>query len=750
MFFLLLFVALCPLCFSQEIKRQTVDSLLNTLQTAKPNANQLNTLNRLGHYFLTYGIKQSPASLDTAMFFFNKELDLSKRLRVDNGNGTLESLCCMADTYLAKNEFKQAKAFFLQVASHYEKAGDKKMQGRTFLRFGEAVKAASWLQPPKDLIAEITGIYENAARLFISAGDNEDEIIAYTDLAALHQQYYLFDLVEADCMRALKKYRGRYDVQMMHIYFKLSYIERYRGNYNKALRYTLEDIALVDRLKNNDTKTLARSWLYGELGLCYDALNETENSIIWYKKTLALRENMPIKLEFKYRTAGFIVQGLIKEKKYSEAFGTALGIEKRHPPDNDYNRAIISQIKAYCYDAVGNYKKAEELFLLALKLFGDKKGDEIVSLAKYDVAKFYIKQKEYKKAAFYLDEKLEKGMSITMSRDWHLIFYKIDSADGNYASALQHHILYKVFNDSIFNSDKNKQIQELQIKYETAKKEQDIQYLKKDSQFQRENVVHANNTRNLTLACSALLIVLTLWFYSDYRTKKRSNITLNALVNEKDKLLKEKEWLIKEIHHRVKNNLQIVMGLLQRQSAYIDNEAALQAIQNSESRMHSIALIHQKLYQSENLDLINMAEYINELVSYLKESMDTGNRLRFEKDIEHIDLGVSQAVPLGLILNEAITNAIKYAYPDNERGVIKVMLKCMQKTQMELIVEDYGKGIPQDISSGQSNSLGMNLMKGLSKQIGGTFELEHHNGVTIRISFHAERITRQETIMSIA
>ena len=204
-------------------------------------------------------------------------------------------------------------------------------------------------------------------------------------------------------------------------------------------------------------------------------------------------------------------------------------------------------------------------------------------------------------------------------------------------------------------------------------------------------------------------------------------------------MLDEKEWLVKEIHHRVKNNLQIVMGLLQRQSAYIDNDIAFAAIQNSENRMHSIALIHQKLYQSESLDLINMPEYIDELITYLKDGCDTGNRIHFEKKIDEIYLDVSQAVPLGLILNEAITNAIKYAYPKDNAGFIHIVLSQTGEDENLLIIEDHGPGLPSHFNMEKIDSLGMNLMKGLSKQLGGTFQLENNQGLTIKIVFKTEK-----------
>ncbi|MEO6979718.1 MAG: sensor histidine kinase, partial [Mucilaginibacter sp.] len=221
--------------------------------------------------------------------------------------------------------------------------------------------------------------------------------------------------------------------------------------------------------------------------------------------------------------------------------------------------------------------------------------------------------------------------------------------------------------------------------------------------------------------------------FSNYRAKQRSNIALNALVNEKDNLLQEKEWLMKEIHHRVKNNLQIVMGLLQRQSSFVNNKEALTAIRNSEHRMHSIALIHQKLYQSESFAMVGMGDYIDEMIGYLQESFDLGTRIRFEKDIDEIELEINIAVPLGLVLNEAITNAIKYAFPTHEKGCISVSLKKAGDNCYSLQIADDGRGLPDDFDIKRTNSMGFNLMRGLSKQLGGVFEVANNDGVTITI-----------------
>lgn len=234
--------------------------------------------------------------------------------------------------------------------------------------------------------------------------------------------------------------------------------------------------------------------------------------------------------------------------------------------------------------------------------------------------------------------------------------------------------------------------------------------------------------------CFALLYALWL--------KQQSNAALKAnetKISEQEeqikKLLREKEWMINEIHHRVKNNLQVVISLLNIQSAYLDNQDAILAIQNSQHRMHAMSLIHQKLYQSENLNTIDISWYIYELVTYLREYFDPEKKINFEIDTEKLELDVAQAVPLGLILNEAISNAIKHAFPGDEKGIVKIALKTMQAETNLLTIADNGIGLPEDFRSENSNSLGMNLMIGLTDQLDGTFDYKNANGLTIIITF---------------
>jgi two-component sensor histidine kinase len=324
----------------------------------------------------------------------------------------------------------------------------------------------------------------------------------------------------------------------------------------------------------------------------------------------------------------------------------------------------------------------------------------------------------------------------------------------------------KIIQDSMKALANSKQIEELEAKYESVKKDNTIEGLNNQSAIQKSNLEKINLQRNITIGGILVAIVLVALLYFAYRNKQRSNFRLqakqdqinlqndelSALVKEKEKLLKdkdvllkqqesliaEKEWLLREVHHRVKNNLQMVMSLLCTQAAYLQNTDAIDAIRNSQNRVQAISIIHQKLYSKSNLASIVMNDYVSDLVRHLCACYDCIHRnIRLKEIIEPVSLDISQAVPMGLILNEAITNAIKYAFgPDG--GLIIIEGHVLSADHVKLTIADNGKGLPYDFSITETSSLGMEMMKALSKQLGGSFNISGNPGVTVTVLFKIE------------
>jgi len=199
--------------------------------------------------------------------------------------------------------------------------------------------------------------------------------------------------------------------------------------------------------------------------------------------------------------------------------------------------------------------------------------------------------------------------------------------------------------------------------------------------------------------------------------------------------LEEKEILLKEIHHRVKNNLQIVSSLLNLQAGYVKDVGDLEIFKESQNRIKSMALIHERLYRSRDLSKVDFAQYIQSLTTYLFHSY-SGNAkaVKLQVDVQDVVLGVDEAIPCGLIINELVSNSLKHAFPQNRGGTISVCLRKNERGYL-LRVADNGIGFPKDIDFRNTESLGLQLVHTLSEQIGATLEMENGTGTSFVIKF---------------
>jgi PAS domain S-box-containing protein len=200
--------------------------------------------------------------------------------------------------------------------------------------------------------------------------------------------------------------------------------------------------------------------------------------------------------------------------------------------------------------------------------------------------------------------------------------------------------------------------------------------------------------------------------------------------------LREKEVLLKEIHHRVKNNLQIISSLLDLQSQYLEDSVTQSLLRDSCNRVKSMALVHETLYQSSDCAKVNFTEYIESLVINLFQAYRVdSNQIILEKKFDDVDLSIDRAIPCGLIISELVSNALKYAFPNKQEGKIYLLLHCEQDKRCTLIVRDNGVGLPSNFSFKHLNSLGLNLVKILTEQLEGTLKLNYYKGTEFCIEF---------------
>ena len=216
---------------------------------------------------------------------------------------------------------------------------------------------------------------------------------------------------------------------------------------------------------------------------------------------------------------------------------------------------------------------------------------------------------------------------------------------------------------------------------------------------------------------------------SDISSRKKYEDDLKASLNEKS-------VLIMEIHHRVKNNLQIISGLIRLQSRYISNQQAVDALHQCETRVSTMALVHESLYQSGNLSNINAKRHITNLAKMLLMSNELDIQIKLDIDVDDIPIDMNSAVPASLIINELILNSIKYAFPGRENGVIGISLHREEGNMLSLIIRDDGIGIPKDLDINTISSLGLKLVVRLVReQLKGTIDIERDKGTRFMIRF---------------
>jgi len=257
------------------------------------------------------------------------------------------------------------------------------------------------------------------------------------------------------------------------------------------------------------------------------------------------------------------------------------------------------------------------------------------------------------------------------------------------------------------------------------------------------------------IALLILLFATIVYWIIKSRTKKLAaeKNKLERVVNERTaqlkqslsaqaELLTEKDVLMKEIHHRVKNNLQVISGLLELQSKSLTDETAKDALLEGRNRVRSMSLIHQNLYQFENISTIELKKFVSDLCSQVETVFQKKNNVQMNIEVPHLQLDIDTAVPLGLIMNELLSNSFKYAFNDVTSGEINLTINILAEGKYELLYSDNGPGLPVDFDLSKATTLGIQLINDLSRQIGGNVKYENKNGALFKINF-INRSTRK-------
>jgi two-component sensor histidine kinase len=421
---------------------------------------------------------------------------------------------------------------------------------------------------------------------------------------------------------------------------------------------------------------------------------------------------------------------------------------KYHTSIEQFNRSLTLayEIKdsALIYHCLG--KLCEDYIELkqmdSANYYGDKLEDMLIRSGAKEVYPYTalghlnVERKNYPLAIRYARIAIANKYKPWPPYSSFLVMYKAYKGLNNTDSALAAYEKYWELYSPKLIAEKDNLVLEVEQQFQQYRKDNEIALLKKDKTL-------GKTQRNGAFIVAALLAVAAFLFYNRFRLKKKTSDALAVKNKEIEKQkeviqssLGEKETLLREIHHRVKNNLQIISSLLNIQSSHIQDENVLSSIQEGQNRVQAMSLIHQNLYQSEHLSNVDIQNYLHQLVAYLSETFAGQSKdITVTVDAPNINFDIDTAIPLGLIINELVSNAYKYAFDKHGKGNINISIKPKSGDDYELEIRDDGKGLPTDTDMEKSSSLGLKLVKILSRQLRGTFSSRSDKGAVFLVQF---------------
>lgn len=696
---------------------------------------RIQLLNIIGLYYAFQPLNRKN-NLDSAL----KYLLMAKQGAEASGDKKMisRSLTGMGKYYLKTGDLELAGKTFSQAINMAAASGHKSEQAMALMFWA----AYSPFQPAT--ISQRIEHLNSALSIYKEIGNEENQIIALTDIGYL-------TFATGKMMESSQFFESALAIEnkikFPYTHFTsdlLGLVAIVTNNVANRVKYSFDELRTAE--STHDSTALA--YVYSRMGAVEtDNISKPQDSAMeWYQK--ALEEFIRTKDMNMYHMLQNISEIYDKEGRNSEIIPLYQKLLKNHPPSSTLDKFNAYATLGWSYTIINKLPEAENYYRMAENIQKEAiaiRGNMGLFRFYSQMAFLYFKMHDYPKSRYYLslaqtfpkDNNIQ-GFLIQMER----VAAFMDSSEGKFKDAFAHAQNINTLTRTYYNGEDIKKTNEIRIQYETEKKDSSIKILNQQSALQNAQIKQDKLTREIMIVGAGVLLLILGLVYNQYRQKQKQQ----KLISEKNvslqHLVEDKEFLMKEIHHRVKNNLQIVISLLNTQSKFLDNEEAIAAISESRHRMQAMSLIHQKLYQSENVAFVGMPSYIRELVDYLDISFNAGQKIKFELDIDPIDLDISQAIPVGLILNEAVTNCIKHAFTDQESGTIWINMKMAGAKLINLEIRDNGKGLPPGFDFATSQSLGIRLIRGLIEQIGGELKFSDAAGCRIETTFEQDLVLR--------
>jgi len=515
------------------------------------------------------------------------------------------------------------------------------------------------------------------SHLYMNKANNLTELTRYDEALENH-------LKSAALKEKLNDEKG-----MMQLYTNIGNLYSRIKKPEKGVPFFHKSIAVANKLNNKTT--LGNN--YSNLAVAFIRLNLHPDSVAFYfEKSI---ENFGLSgdkagLSMAYHNYGNYLLDLNELLKSEELLNKALALRKQINSKYEIASTLLNLSKLQL--AKGNKKLSENMLLEALSLVEDENGQR----------------------------KAEILMQLSQ-------LYK---STGNYKKALFYHENYSMLKDTIFNENDMVRLKQIEANYEMEKKEAELSREKQDKALQKLIVNRQRNQMIFLFITLLLVISAGMLAFIGYRNKQKY---ARQLLEKNNQV----ETLIQELHHRVKNNLQIVSGLLALQSIRTQEETARQVIDEGRTRLDAMALIHQKLYNNDRFTVIDIKDYVENLTNLVAESFGFRNEnVSTNVSLENVFLDIDYAIPLGLIVNELVTNAFKHAGGASPSELkIRVELRSKREKHTELIIADNGIGCDDTTFSASKTSFGLTLVNTLVKQLNGKLTRSHQNGTIFSIVF---------------
>ncbi len=525
---------------------------------------------------------------------------------------------------------------------------------------------------------------EKALELYQSIGDRKMQAEAHISLSGIYINQSDFKPAEDQIFKAIDIFESLDDQNGQGVaYRKIAQIYMITEEPEKALDYDHRALELLKAAGDH-------------YNICLTLMNMTisYNHLKEYEKALAV--------------AGECIQ-ILQDENMEE-----FGIEAR-----------IHAFRGDSYRDLKQYDAAEADYTKAWEIVRSVVGEERAIDWELDIANVMVLRGNYEDALPRLLRAVRALEESENPQSWipYQMLINCYKGLGDYENALLYAEKFSASRDSMFTRKIENLEEEGMLKYETGKKDEALA-------SQAALIQQKNQTQTLVIAIASLLFVFLmslLYFFNKNKKKTRIIRAKNA----------ENELLLKEIHHRVKNNLEMVKSLIALQSTQIEDPATRDAMIASQNRVQSMGIIHQKLYQGENLGSIEMKDYFINLSEGILDTFNAEDKVKIECAMDDLDLDVDTAVPIGLIVNELLTNALKYAFPENKQGMINISLEKTSDNSLKLKVRDNGVGKTIDIAP-KGTGFGSQLVKLLTQQLNGKMTERVDKGTHVEFDFLIE------------